>query len=342
MNRAALTLMLLVLTLAGLGVLRAQRGKDRSREGPSPDAKGQLMVGYLPVTCHLTCPVTDFASRTSTSARFESKRFTSFPEMAEAIKTGALDATFMILPLAMKLREQGVPVKIAYLGHRDGSTLIVPKEFPGTDLRGLKGKRLAIPMRYSNQNLVLHKLMEDLGMSPEDITFVELPPPDMPVALSTLAIDAYFVGEPHAARAELDGTGRVLHHAKDIWPGFISCGLVVTERLIQEKPELVRELVRGIAESGAWIEGNRVEAARIAAPYLRQKEELVRYVLTVPKDRVKYDQLTPEDAELQKIHDLGLKLGIFTRPLAMSELLDRSFIPAQIVPARIEAPEPQP
>ena len=262
--------------------------------------------------------------------------------MAEAIKTGALDATFMILPLAMKLREQGVPVKIAYLGHRDGSTLIVRKDFPGSDLRALKGKRLAIPMRYSNQNLVIHKLMEDLGMAPGDIEFVELPPPDMPVALASHAIDAYFVGEPHAARAELDGSGRVLHHDKDIWPNFISCGLVVTEKLIAEKPQLVRELVRGIAGSGTWIEGHREAAARIAAPYFRQKEELLRYVLTVPKDRVRYGQLTPEDAELQRIHDLGLKLGIFTKTLAMSEMIDRRFIPERVDPALIDVSGQQP
>ena len=68
----------------------------------------------------------------------------------------------------------------------------------------------------------------------------------MPGALATKAIDAYFIGEPHAAKAELDGTGRVLYHAKDIWPKFISCVLVVTERLIRERPEVVRDLVRGI------------------------------------------------------------------------------------------------
>lgn len=342
MKRSTVFIAVFVTALVGLGVLRNRLSGEHPAAGKGPDAREVLKVGYMPVTCHLTCPVTDFASKTSTSARFESKRFASFPEMAEAIKTGALDATFMILPLAMKLREQGVPVKIAYLGHRDGSTVIVRKDFPGSDLRALKGKRLAIPMRYSNQNIVIHKLMENLGMAPDDIEFVELPPPDMPVALASHSIDAYFVGEPHAARAELDGSGRVLHHAKDIWPDFISCGLVVTERLIEEKPELVRELVRGIASSGAWIEGHREEAARLAVPYFRQKEEVIRYVLTVPKDRVRYQRLTPEDEELQRIHDLGQKLGIFSKPLLMSEMVDRRFIPERIEPAMIEVPAESP
>ena len=85
----------------------------------------------------------------------------------------------MIAPLAMKLREQGVGVRIAYLGHRDGSTVIVRKDLPATSLRDLKGRVFAIPSKYSNQNLVIHKVMQDEGLSPSDIRFVEMPPPDM-------------------------------------------------------------------------------------------------------------------------------------------------------------------
>jgi NitT/TauT family transport system substrate-binding protein len=274
--------------------------------------------------------VTDFATRTSATTRFESMRFTDFPTIVESIKGGRLQATFMIAPLAMKLREQGVPVKILYLGHRDGSTVIVRKDLPAKDLRDLRGKTFAIPSKYSNQNLVIHKLMENQGVKDDEIEFVEMPPPDMPGALAARAIDAYFIGEPHAAKAELDGSGRVLYHAKDIWPKFISCVLVATEKLINERPDLMRDLVRGIAESGEWAETHRIEAARVAAPYFRQDEKVVRYVLTQPPDRVSYRMLTPTDEELQQIHDMALKARILERPIDMKDLIDRRFIPLSI------------
>jgi NitT/TauT family transport system substrate-binding protein len=242
----------------------------------------------------------------------------------------------MIAPLAMKLREQGVPVKILYLGHRDGSTVMVRKDLPAKDLRDLRGKTFAIPSKYSNQNLVIHKLMEDQGVKPDEIKFVELPPPDMPGALAAKAIDAYFVGEPHAAKAELDGSGRVLYHAKDIWPRFISCVLVATEKVIRERPAVMKDLVRGIAESGEWAETHRIEAAKLAAPYFRQDEKVVRYVLTQPPDRVSYRMLTPTDEDLKQIHDLAIKSGILTKPIEMRDLIDRSFIPAEIKPAAID------
>jgi NitT/TauT family transport system substrate-binding protein len=279
--------------------------------------------------------VTDFATRTSATTRFESQRFTDFPTIVESIKSGRLEATFMIAPLAMKLREQGVPVKILYLGHRDGSTVMVQKDSTAKSLRDLRGKVFAIPSKYSNQNLVIHKLMEDQGVKQDETRFVELPPPDMPGALAAKAIDAYFIGEPHAARAELDGSGRVLYHAKDIWPRFISCVLVATEKLIKERPAMVKDLVRGIAESGEWAETHRLDAAKVAAPYFRQDEKVVRYVLTQPPDRVSYRMLTPTDEELQQIHDMALKARILEKPIEMKDLIDRSFIPTEIKPAAI-------
>jgi NitT/TauT family transport system substrate-binding protein len=195
---------------------------------------------------------------------------------------------------------------------------------------------LAIPSKYSNQYLVIHKLMLDQGVKEDEIRFVEIPPPDMPGALAAKAIDAYFVGEPHPAKAEMDGSGRVLYYAKDIWPHFISCVLVVHEKTIQARPAVVRDLVRGIAESGEWAERNRLGAAKVVSPYFRQDERLLQFVLTKPPDRVSYRMLTPSDADLEQIRDMGIKAGILGKQIAIGDLVDRSFIPADIKPANID------
>src|SRR5207344_2640335 len=137
-----------------------------------------------------------------------SRRFSDFPTVVESLKARKVDATFILAPLAMVLREQGVPIHIVYLGHRDGSTVIVAKNSTARSIRDLKGKTFARPSKFSNQYLVITKLMEDEDMKPDDINFVDMPPPDMPSALAAGSIDAYFVGEPFAAKAEVSGTGR--------------------------------------------------------------------------------------------------------------------------------------
>lgn len=333
-----------IIVVVLLGLLRFKPWKndetntiDPDHTGPNTEAKQALTIGYLPVTCHLTCPVTDFASRTTASnTNFNSQRFTDFPTVVDALKAKQIMATFMIAPLAMKMREDGVPVKICYLGHRDGSEIIIAKNNPAKSLVDMKGKTIAIPSLYSNQNLVIHKLMTDQGMKEGDINFVVLPPPDMPTSLASGAIDGYFVGEPFCAKAELDGSGRVLYLARDIWPNFISCVLVVHEDLIKERPDVVRDLVRGIAASGEWAETHRAEAAKLVAPYYRQDEKVLNYVLTSSPHRVSYVQLTPTDEELQEIQDMAINMGILKRKVPMAELIDRQFVPQTIVPAVID------
>src|SRR5882672_6759961 len=324
----------IILILTTLGLLRYRpwsrsgtaTARDVIHEGSNRKAVRELTVGFLPVTCHLTCPVTDFASKTTSSnTNFNSRLFSDFPTLVSALEAKQVQAAFMIVPLAMKLREQGVPVKICYLGHRDGSEIVVGKNSRIRSLLDLKGKKVAVPSLFSNQNFVIHKLMGDYQMKPEDITFVVLPPPDMPTSLASGAIDGYFVGEPFCAKAEMDGIGRVLYYARDIWPNFISCALVVHEDLIKRNPEVVQDLVRGIAESGKWAETHRAEAAKLASPYYRQNEKVLNYVLTADPHRVSYLDLTPSDEDLQQIRDMGLQMGLLTKHIPMRELIDRDF-----------------
>ncbi|HEY3404747.1 MAG TPA: ABC transporter substrate-binding protein, partial [Ohtaekwangia sp.] len=183
-----------VLVIAVLGLLRykpwQRKGSpvnpDVVHEGSNREADRELTVGFLPVTCHLTCPVTDYASKTTqTNTNFNSRVFSDFPTVVSALQAKQVQATFMIVPLAMKLREQGVPVKICYLGHRDGSEIVVAKNSKIRSMADLKGKSVAIPSPFSNQNFVIHKLMRDYGLKNEDIKFVILPPPDMPTSLAS-------------------------------------------------------------------------------------------------------------------------------------------------------------
>jgi NitT/TauT family transport system substrate-binding protein len=312
--------------------------KEQFHTAPTGEKGGErLTVAFIPVTCHLTCPVTDYASKTSTTGTsFDAMRFTEFPPIVEALKTKKLLAGFLTVPLAMKMREQGAPIKICCLGHRDGSQLVVRKELPAKDLRDMRGKTIAIPNPFSNENFFMNKLMNDQGVKPDEIKFVVLPPPDMTAALQAKAVDGFIVAEPFCGKAELEGTGRVLYYAKDIWPNYISCCLVVHEDLIKEKPEVVRDLVRGIVESGEWAEQNRAGAAKLVAPYFRQDEKLLNYILTQPPDRVTYRNLNPTDAEMTKIMDMGIGLKFLKASIPLAELMDRSYIPDAPRAARID------
>ena len=66
-------------------------------------------VGFLPVTCHLTCPVTDWINKNvAQKGLYEPIRFSGWPELKEAHISGHTPATFMLAPMAMALRQQGI------------------------------------------------------------------------------------------------------------------------------------------------------------------------------------------------------------------------------------------
>ncbi len=344
MRRVALTILGLYL---GLTVLYVQLNRAPERgAGEAAAEKPTYRVGFLPVTCHLTCPVTDWINKSARGhSSFEPVRFSAWPELKEAFLAGELPATFMIAPMAIKLVEQGVPLRIVYLGHRDGTALVVHKDGGITDFAQLRGKRIAVPSRFSNQYLLIARALELRGMTLDDVQIVEMPPPDMPAALSARAVDAVISGEPFMGQTEIEGYGRVLAQAKALWPDFISCVLAVHQRMIDEEPERVQELVDGIASSGQWLDqdmSNRMAASEVVAKnYYHQDPKLLRFVLSKPPDRVRYTNLDLVRADFEEIVRVGVKVGILAAPIAYEKYTDPRFSAAVHVSA-ITAPEVAP
>ncbi|RYD31557.1 MAG: ABC transporter substrate-binding protein [Verrucomicrobiaceae bacterium] len=292
----------------------------------------RFRIGYLPVTCHLTCPVTDFiTTQTQGAGIFEPVRFGGFPELKEAYLSGYTPATFILAPMAMALREQGVPIKIVYLGHRDGSAVMVHKDSGISRMEDLRGKRIAVPNRYSNQRLLVFRALKKAGMTIADVEMVEMPPPDMPAALYAKAVDAISSGEPFMAQTELDGYGKVLWLTKDVWPNFISCVLAVDERAIRDHREQVQQLVDGIARSGKWLDetmDHRMDAAQfVAKNYYNQNPRLLTHVLSKPPDRVKYTNLALRKGDFEEIEALGREAGILKGSARFEDYTDASFVP---------------
>lgn len=305
-------------------------GFDKLGQAHADHAPATHQVGYLPVTCHLTCPVTDWLNKNQHGeGLYEPVRFSGFPEIKEALIAGHISATFMLAPMAMALREQGVPVKIVYLGHRDGTALMVHKDSRIYSFADLRGKTIAIPNRFSNQFLIIFKGLSDHGLSLKDVNLVEMPPPDMPAALYSKSVDAIISGEPWMAKSEMEGYGRVLYQAKDIWPNFISCVLVVREEMIKAQPAWVQTMVDGIASSGQWLDADmahRMSASEVVArDYYHQDPKLLRYVLSNPPDRVTYTNLRLLQADFEQIERLAYAAGLLRRHVAFAEYADVSF-----------------
>lgn len=302
-------------------------------------------VGFLPVTCHLTCPVTHFINQNVEGRDFfEPMRFSGWPELKEMFigRSKDMPASFILAPMAIALREQGVKIKIVHLGHRDGSAVVVHKDSGIFQTADLRGKTIAVPGRYANQRLIIYRELKKAGMTFDDVKIIEMPPPDMPAALASRAVDAITSGEPFMGQAELDGYGRTLWQAKDVWPGFISCVLAVHEDAIRDHRPEIQRLVDGIAASGKWIDQSmehRMDAAEfVAKNYYNQNPRLLKYVLSKPPDRVTYSRLKPLQKEFEEIEQLAKEAGMLQGTAHFDDYVDDTFAPdpAKVQPQHFE------
>jgi NitT/TauT family transport system substrate-binding protein len=305
-----------------LGAATAAAAAFGSRGSHAQEGKVRIRLGHLPITDHLTVIA-------KSRARFEKLtlepvKFASWPELAEALKSGSLEAAFALTPISLTLRQKGAPIKIVLLGHRNGSVLLAANDI--SKVSDLRGKTIAIPSRFSTHNLLLRRLLAREGLDADrDVTLTELPPPEMVQALARGGISAFIVAEPFGAQAELRKLGKVLALSKDIWPNHVCCALNAREDLIAAHPDAVQELVSALTAAGHFATEHPQEAAQLSKPFLGQDPAVVLHAMIEPKGRVTHDDLVPTLADLSATQDDMLKYKLATARVDLPRFLDDRF-----------------
>ncbi len=267
----------------------------------APSRTGKLVrMGYMPVVTNLAAPLVDYVTR-SDKVHFEAVKFSSFSDMGQAFRSGAIQAAFIIAPLAIRLFEQGVPLKVVYIGNRNESTLVVRAGLKIDSASDLAGKTIAVPIFYSGHFLALRRYMREHHLGKNAINIVQVPPPDMPAALASAQIDGYFVGEPFASEAIASGIGKRFLNVESIWPKFICNVLIVREELICAHPRWVRRLVAMAVGSGLWAQTHEDEAIKIVSSYWGMEPRVIEYTFSHPPGRFRFDLFVPVAAEFNQI-----------------------------------------
>ncbi len=95
--------------------------------------------------------------------------------------------------------------------------------------------------------------------------------------------------------------------------------------MINSHPEAVQELVTGFTRTAAFIESNPAGAAKASTRILGQRPELIEKVLTSPRDRLSFLNLTPARADFAATQDYMIKFGIAKNKVDVAGYLDDRF-----------------
>ena len=264
---------LFILTI--LLTLFAAAGCGQSPAAPQAEKDGvkTIRIAYLPITHALPLFAAKELETADSPVKIELIKYGSWPELMDALNTGKVDGASVLAELAVKAKEQGIDVKAAALGHRDGNAIIVSNDIEKP--ADLAGKVFAIPHKQSSHKLLLDQLLAQNGLSESDLTVVEMSPPEMPAALATKQIAGYCVAEPFGAKSVVLGNGHELLPAQELWPDSICCLLVFNGDFLAANHELAHKFVQQYKQAGSYLTEHPEAQKKIALKYLKAKDKIL-------------------------------------------------------------------
>lgn len=283
--------------------------------------KPTVKIGYLPIT-HAGLLYLDahLSAGQFKDYRIELVKFSSWPDLMDALNTGRVDGASVLVELAMKAKSKGIDLKAVALGHKDGNVVISSNEIEST--KDLKGKTFAIPHKYSTQNILLNEMLKKDNLTYEDVNVVEMPPAEMPAALSENRISGYAVAEPFGAMAVVLEKGKVLQHSDDLWPNSYCCAFVLRSDFILANPTVTQSLVTQYVKTSEHAEHKEKDLHDSFDQYMKVDKE----VLDLSLEWISFDGLRIEKDEYNKLRNSVIEMNLFANPPFYEEFVDNTYI----------------
>ena len=194
------------------------------------------------------------------------------PTAAKAILSGDVDVAEIAGAAVLQSNLQGSGmVMIAGLLNTMNYQLIVAKSITRPDL--LKGKALAVSRYGSSSDFATRYALDKYGLQPgKDVAILEIgTQPARFAALETGKIQGVMLEVPLTLQAKKMGFS-VLADLQMLGLEYQHTGLATTQTFIKSRPDLVRDIMKALAEGIHYYKTHRRESLAILAKYLKTAE----------------------------------------------------------------------
>ncbi|MEG8118658.1 CmpA/NrtA family ABC transporter substrate-binding protein [Xanthomonas hortorum] len=240
-----------------------------------------LRVAYMPlIDCAPLIAAQRLGLDRAHGLQLELQRQASWAGVRDRLLAGEVDAAHALASLvyAIDLGIAGPQCPMALLmtlNHNGQAITLAPALAQAlADGHGLPqvltglGRRavFAQPFPTGTHALWLYYWLAACGVDPmRDVDVLSIPPPQMPEALASGLVDGYCSGEPWAAVAEAQGSGRRVIRSGELWAGHPEKVLACRREFAALQPELTERLTACVLEACRWLDaapGNRTQCAQ--------------------------------------------------------------------------------
>jgi NitT/TauT family transport system substrate-binding protein len=280
-----------VLALVAALTIGACGGGDEQEAGGGGD-EGKpvtLTVGVLPIA--------DLAPLYlgMDQGYFKAEKLTIKPAVAEggaaivpAVMSGDNQIGFSNVTSLMLAQEQNLPIKPLAAGVSGAASedeawdaLLAPKG-GAADLKQLAGKKVAVNTLKNLPEVAVRNSLEQAGVDPSKVQFVEIPFPDVPAALESKRVDAAFAVEPFVGASLAAGAKKLATPFEEVAPDLTIAQYFTSEKYAQENPDVVERFKRAMNKSLEYASNNPDEVRRIITTYTKTPKDVAEK-MTLPK-----------------------------------------------------------
>ena len=243
----------------------SQTPEGDSGNAPAAPQEEKIVIGYSNWAGWWPWAITEqegiFAKN---NVNVEMRWFDGYLESMEALAAGQLDGNCQTLNDTISFAADAVNGEVAVLVNDNSAgndKIIVAKEI--NTIQDLKGKKVAVEEGVVD-DFLLSLALESKGMKRSDVEIVPLETGAAAAAFASGQTDAVGAFPPFWLTAlKREGSKELVSSAE--FPGAIPDLLVVTQKLIDEKPEQVQGLINSWFDTLEFMEQNPARADEIMA-----------------------------------------------------------------------------
>jgi NitT/TauT family transport system substrate-binding protein len=264
--------------------------------------------------------------------------FNDVTTLMEAFASGQIDVALVGIAPSAIWQEKGVALKVVASANGGGHVLLTRTDTGISDLKGLKGKKVATPKPGTTTDTLFRaQIVENLaGLNPDrDIQIVpSVAASDMPTSLFvSREVDATISWEPFASEAETRfKNAKVLFDAsaewrkanpesKQLYPVNV---VIARQAFIDSRPDDLRKLLDAHAETIRFIN----EHPDAANDFIARETQLDKAVVAAARRRIDFTAQVDVDASQQTLN-WSKQLGYLKQVPSAAKLFDLRFLPRE-------------
>jgi NitT/TauT family transport system substrate-binding protein len=250
-----------------------------------------VKIGYLTLVMSLpTFVAQEKGFFEEEGLQVELEPFNSGTDIVDALVAGRIDANCGSASTGHWFAAQNAPDRFKIFmmygttsaGEDNTFVVVVKKDSPITDLKGLKGKKVGtFPGATS---VALAKLAVRTQLDPAEVVFTELPPPNMVPALAAGQIDCFFTPEPMGMMAVKSPLALL-----NLEGGVPGAAFSFNTEFLKKYPKTAKKIKAAMEKAVDYIRANNQEVRSYLVQYTGIPEPVAMHM---PYDKfVKLDEI---------------------------------------------------